>query len=107
MLFRSGLQPRWGLVRVVTHSGRHFSGLLRNEDNFSVALLSEDGAFHLLMKSDVAHMTREPRSIMPDDYGRKLSSQQLDDLASFMILGSARKSSHTKSANSLRSGPGF
>ncbi len=101
------LLPRWELVSVITHSGRHFSGLLRNEDNFSIALLSEDGAFHLLMKSDVAHMTHEARSIMPDDYGRKLSSQQLDDLASFLILGSARKSSHTKSASSLRSTSGF
>jgi cytochrome c oxidase cbb3-type subunit III len=98
-----GLLPRWELVRVVTHSGRHFSGLVRNEDNFSIALLSEDGAFHLLMKSDVTHMTREPQSIMPDDYGRKLSSQQLDDLASFMILGLNHKTPVAKTAGSPRS----
>lgn len=85
------LVPRWQLVRVVTHSGQHFSGLIRNEDNFSIALLSEDGVFHLLMKSDIARITREPRSIMPDDYGKKLSAAQLDDLTSFLILGSARK----------------
>ena len=101
------LQPQWELVKVATHSGREFAGLVRNEDNFSIALLSEDGAFHLLMKSDVAQMTREQRSIMPDDYGKKLSSEQLDDLASFMILGPAGKSSHTKSASSLRSGPEY
>lgn len=98
-----GLLPRWELVRVVTHSGRRFSGLVRNEDNFSIALLSEDGAFHLLMKSDVAHITREPQSIMPDDYGRKLSSQQLDDLASFMILGLNPKTPVAKTAGSPRS----
>ncbi len=97
------LQPQWELVRVVTHSGRRFSGLVRNEDNFSIALLSEDGAFHLLMKSDIAHMTREPRSMMPDDYGRKLSSQQLDDLASFMILGLNPKTPVAKTAGSPRS----
>jgi putative heme-binding domain-containing protein len=97
------LLPRWELVRVVTHSGRHFSGLVRNEDNFSIALLSEDGTFHLLMKSDVAHMTHEARSIMPDDYGRKLSSQQLDDLASFLILDSTHQNPRTGSASSSRS----
>lgn len=101
------LPPQWELVKVVTRSGRDFAGLVRNEDNFSIALLSEDGAFHLLMKSDIAHITREQRSIMPDDYGKKLSSQQLDDLASFMILGPAGKSSRTKSASSSRSSPEY
>jgi len=96
------LLPRWELVKVVTHSGRHFSGLVRNEDNFSIALLSEDGTFHLLMKSDVAQMSREPRSIMPDDYGRKLSSEQLDDLASFLILGLNHKAPRAKNAGSSR-----
>lgn len=97
------LLPRWELVRVVTHSGRQFSGLVRNEDNFSIALLSEDGTFHLLMKSEVAHIAREPRSIMPDDYGKKLSSQQLDDLASFLILGLDHKPPVAKNAGSSRS----
>lgn len=97
------LLPRWELVRVVTHSGQHFSGFVRNEDNFSIALLSEDGTFHLLMKSDVAHVTRESRSIMPDDYGSKLSSQQLDDLASFLILGLNHKAPVAKNAGSPRS----
>lgn len=96
------LPPQWERVNVVTHSGKRFSGLLRNEDNFSIALLSEDGAFHLLMKSDVAHIMREPRSIMPDDYGSKLSSQQLDDLASFMILGLNHKTPVAKNADSPR-----
>lgn len=97
------LPPQWELVNVVTHSGKHFSGMLRNEDNFSVALLSEDGAFHLLMKSDVAHISREQRSIMPDDYGSKLSSQQLDDLASFLILGLKHETPVAKNAGSPRS----
>jgi cytochrome c oxidase cbb3-type subunit 3 len=95
--------PRWQLVRIVTHSGQHFSGLVRNEDNFSIALLSEDGAFHLLMKSEIAQITREPQSIMPDDYGKKLSATQLDDLASFLVLGSAHKSPQANSAGAPRS----
>ena len=90
-------------VTVVTHSGRNFSGLVRSEDNFSIALLGEDGAFHLLMKSDIARITREPRSIMPGDYGRRLSSRQLDDLASFLVLGAAYKGSQTKSADAQHS----
>jgi len=97
------LVPRWQRVRIVTHSGRHFSGLVRNEDNFSIALLSEDGVFDLLMKSEIARMTRGPRSIMPDDYGKKLNTKQLDDLASFLILGSAHKSPRRNSAGASHS----
>ena len=95
------LVPRWQLVRIVTRSGRHFSGLVRNEDNFSIGLLSEDGVFHLLMKSEIATIAREPRSIMPDDYGKRLSSRQLDDLVSYLILGSARKKPASRSAGAL------
>ncbi len=84
------LVPRWQVVKVITRSGGRFAGLIRNEDNFSIALLSEDGTFHLLMKSEIARITREPRSIMPDDYRKKLSSKQLDDLATFLVLGSFR-----------------
>ncbi|HEX5412317.1 MAG TPA: c-type cytochrome [Terriglobia bacterium] len=87
-------------VRIITKSGQRLSGLVRNEDNFSIALLSEDGVFHLVMKSQISKFTREPQSIMPDGYGTKLSSAQLDDLASFLILNSAHKSSPTEGASS-------
>ena len=92
--------PRGQMVRIATHSGQHFAGLVRNEDNFSIALLSEDGDFHLVMKSEITQITREPRSIMPDDYGKKLSATQLDDLASFLALGSGTKSPPPKSERS-------
>ncbi|HET9178339.1 MAG TPA: c-type cytochrome [Terriglobia bacterium] len=92
--------PEGQRVTIVTKSGQTLSGLARNEDNFSIALLSEDGVFHLLMKSEISKMTREPQSIMPDDYGKKLSSAQLDDLASFLILSSAHKSPPTGSESS-------
>ena len=97
------LVPRWQLVKIVTRSGQRFSGLVRNEDNFSIALLSKDGIFHLLMKSDIAKITREPRSIMPDDYGKQLNAKQLDDLVSYIILGSAHKRSEGKSAEASSS----
>lgn len=97
------LVPRWQLVRVVTLSGQHFSGLIRNEDNFSIALQSKDGVFYLFMKSEIARITRERRSVMPDDYGTQLSKSQLDDLVSYLILGSSHKSPQSNGAGaSLR-----
>jgi cytochrome c oxidase cbb3-type subunit 3 len=90
-------------VTVVTRTGQTFAGLVRSEDNFSIVLLGENGVFHLLMKSDIVRITREPRSIMPGDYGKRLSSRQLDDLASFLVLGAAYKGSQTKSVGAQHS----
>jgi putative heme-binding domain-containing protein len=74
-----------GTVTIVTRAGQTLTGVLRNEDNFSLQLQSLDGAFHLLMKSDVASMRRDWNSLMPADYGSKLSAGELNDLVSFLM----------------------
>ena len=74
-----------GTVTIATRTGQTLTGVLRNEDNFSLQLQSLDGAFHLLMKSDVASMRRDWNSLMPADYGSKLSAGELNDLVSFLM----------------------
>jgi putative heme-binding domain-containing protein len=74
-----------GTVTIATRAGQSFTGVLRNEDNFSLQLQSLDGAFHLLMKSDVASMRRDSNSLMPSDYGSTLSADELNDLVSFLM----------------------
>jgi cytochrome c oxidase cbb3-type subunit III len=74
-----------GTVTIATRARQTLTGILRNEDNFSLQLQSLDGAFHLLMKSDVASMTRDSNSLMPADYGSTLSASELNDLVSFLM----------------------
>jgi cytochrome c oxidase cbb3-type subunit III len=74
-----------GTVTIVTRAGQIVTGVLRNEDNFSLQLQSLNGAFHLLMKSDVTSMKRESNSLMPADYGSTLSAGELNDLVSFLM----------------------
>jgi cytochrome c oxidase cbb3-type subunit III len=74
--------PRKGVLEVVTRRGERFSGVVRNEDNFSLQLLGAEGAFHLLMKSEVEHSHSSPAT--PEDYGNRLSSGELDDLVSYL-----------------------
>jgi len=74
-----------GTVTIETRAGQTLTGVLRNEDNFSLQLQSLDGAFHLLMKSDVASVKRDSNSLMPPDYGSTLSAGDLNDLVSFLI----------------------
>jgi len=79
------LDPSRGTVVVVTRAGKKLTGLVRNEDNFSLQLQTEDGDFHLLNKSELAQIDRQARSIMPTDYGSRLAKTDLDDLISFLV----------------------
>jgi len=77
-------------VTATTRDGRELAGVIRNEDNFSLQLLDTKGVFHLLMKSDLASVKREPRSMMPGDYASRLSAKDLDDLVSYVVRTSSQ-----------------
>jgi putative heme-binding domain-containing protein len=67
-----------------TSSGQTFKGLVRNEDNFSLQLQSEDGSFQLFLKSELQKLEYQPQPFMPTDYGERLSRQELDDLVGYL-----------------------
>jgi cytochrome c oxidase cbb3-type subunit III len=69
---------------IVTREGQTFSGVLRNEDNFSIQVQTSDGTFHLFEKAKLRRLTREG-SVMPADYVTKLTTSELDDLISFLV----------------------
>ena len=79
------LDPRSRTVFVTTREGRQFTGIARNEDNFSLQLQSLDGTFHLLAKSDLEHLEYQPKSLMPSDYASVLSPSELNDLVSYLV----------------------
>ena len=78
------LLPEQQVTNVEMVDGRKLSGLVRNEDNFSMQLQGIDGQFHLLMKSQITKAERSGHSLMPADYGTRLNSFELDDLVSFI-----------------------
>jgi putative heme-binding domain-containing protein len=77
----------WGfkLASATTNSGQTISGIVRNEDNFSVQLQSLDGTFHLLQKSELQGLKYEDRPAMPTNYKERLTRAELDDLVSYLI----------------------
>jgi cytochrome c oxidase cbb3-type subunit 3 len=85
-------QPGIGrsVVTVTTENGQNLTGVIRNEDNFSIQLQSFDGAFHLLTKAEISRLVRDESSMMPADYGTTLDSNQLNDLISFLITVAQR-----------------
>ncbi len=82
------LVPSSQVVTVTTGTGQKVTGVLRNEDNFTLALQTEDGRYHLLARSDVRDVHYTEHSLMPRDYSTRLSPKELDDIVSFMIVES-------------------
>lgn len=76
--------PRRGMVDVVLRDSAKLSGVVRNEDNFSLQLQTPDGVFHLLNKADIRTQTYAGRSGMPTNYGSTLSAAELDDIVSYL-----------------------
>jgi cytochrome c oxidase cbb3-type subunit III len=74
-----------GVATAITTTGQHYEGIIRNEDNFSLQLQSTDGAFHFISKSDLKTIDRTQGSMMPSDFGSKLSEGQLNDLVSYLL----------------------
>src|SRR6185437_14290575 len=79
------LDPRKRPVAVTTADGKTLTGVVRNEDNFSLQLQTTDGALHLFARDELQSIEYQPRSLMPDDYASRLSRQELDDLVSYLV----------------------
>jgi len=79
---RDSLKP---IVIATNVTGERYQGIIRNEDNFSLQLQSEDGAFHFLSKADLKTIERGQVSIMPSDYSTRLSAAQLNDIVSYLL----------------------
>lgn len=82
------------VVVVTTNNGQKITGVLRNEDAFTLAVQTEDGRFHLLARNDVTDVRYTEHSLMPRDYGKRLTPKELNDIVSFLIADGRNKGSN-------------
>jgi len=80
------LEPTSRVVHVRTREGKSLTGVVRAEDNLSMTLQTEDGRYHFLSRSNLAAVNYTDHSLMPRDYGTRLTSGELDDLVDFLIV---------------------
>lgn len=93
----AGRDLAFRVATVMTADGQQYRGIVRNEDNFSLQLQSQDGSFHFFAKAELKRIDREPESMMPSDYGSKLTSAQLDDVVSYLLsVGNASATAPAK-----------
>ncbi len=72
------------VVVAKTREGREIRGVRRNEDTFSVQLMDTAGEHHLLEKKNLVEVRYENKSLMPDDYGKRLTPGEIDNLIAYL-----------------------
>jgi cytochrome c oxidase cbb3-type subunit III len=81
----ASLAPASRVVEVQTKAGAKLSGVVRHENNFDIDLQTEDGHYHFLVRGDLADVHYTDHSLMPHDYGTKLTPAEVDNIVSFVI----------------------
>jgi cytochrome c oxidase cbb3-type subunit 3 len=76
--------PTYELVTITTGQGTDFSGVVLNEDSFSIQLMDDREKIHSWLKSELKSVVHEKRSPMPKYTKQQLSDEQLDDLVAFL-----------------------
>ena len=71
-------------VTVTLKSGKTVEGLARNRNNYSLQVLDRKGDLHLISMLDVAQLSISSKSLMPGDYAKRLSSEELRDLLAYL-----------------------
>jgi len=74
-------------VEIVARSGQKLTGVVRNEDNLSIAMITQDGRYHFLDRSIVASETTL-KTLMPIDYNARLTTTEVDDIVAFLVTAS-------------------
>jgi cytochrome c oxidase cbb3-type subunit 3 len=80
------LLPTARVVQVKTKAGLTLVGVVRSEDSMNLTLQTEDGRFHFLTRSGLSAINYTDHSLMPHDYGTRLTPGELDDIADFLIV---------------------
>jgi cytochrome c oxidase cbb3-type subunit III len=80
------LVPAARVVEVRTKAGQKLTGVVRSEDNFTLEMQTEDGRYHFLARNTLADVQYTDHSLMPHDYGTRLTPTELNDIASYLIV---------------------
>lgn len=71
-------------VQAVTRQGTRVEGVAKSYSNYSVQILDAQGRLHLLNRLELEHMELREHSLMPGDYGQKLTSEELQNILAFV-----------------------
>jgi putative membrane-bound dehydrogenase-like protein len=70
---------------VKTRDGRILTGLLHQETDKQVILKREGGVLETIAKDDIAKMTQQPISLMPEGLEKSMTEKEFADLVEFLL----------------------
>jgi PQQ-dependent dehydrogenase (methanol/ethanol family) len=79
-----------GVVVVKTKDGREIRGSRRAEDTYSVQLVDTSGKLLLLDKAHITEERYEFKSLMPDDYAKRLTAAEIQNVVAYLKTLDAR-----------------
>jgi putative heme-binding domain-containing protein len=72
-------------VRLSTRAGKQVTGVLKNQDNFSIQIIATEGKPAAFLMKELASLEIDrKRSLMPSGYGKSLSPEDLQNLLAFL-----------------------
>jgi cytochrome c oxidase cbb3-type subunit III len=71
-------------VRITTADGKVISGILKNEDSFSLQVLGRDDLNLYRFKRSNVKVFYDPQSIMPHDWDKRLTPAEFQNLLAFL-----------------------
>lgn len=77
-------------VKVTLRKGPIIEGIVKNEHNSSLQILSKDGRMHSVNREEASAIEYSKESLMPVDWDRKLSAAEFQDLLAFLSKRSRR-----------------
>jgi mono/diheme cytochrome c family protein len=80
-----GLPLVYDTVTVVTAAGEKITGVAKNEDTFSVQLMTAREELHFFLKKDLKEVIHEHKSLMPPYPESTLSQIELQDLIAYLV----------------------
>jgi alcohol dehydrogenase (cytochrome c) len=96
---RGGARPT--TVTVKTKDGKEYRGAQKAADAFSVQFVDTAGKYHSFEKSQLAEFRAEAKSVMPDDYSKRLTTAERQDVVAYL------KSLNGADLTKLAAGPGL
>ena len=77
------LEPSKGLhmagqegITITLKGGKKIQGVARNRNNYSLQVLDREGNLYLISMLDVEQLVISTRSPIPEDFGRRLTTQE-------------------------------
>lgn len=77
-------------VTVKLKDGRTIEGVTKNYTNYDLQITDKTGRLFLLQTSDLSDVQFRMQSLMPKDYGKRLSREEITDLLAYLSQQSMR-----------------